>query len=186
MVRRDLFRNVFIICIMVVIFVLLRLFWFTPHHVTEKDVQKGLEAADYVLAFHQNEIPNESIVLYEVDQKEYVGRVIAQGGERAVYMDDVLYVNHEVKDEPYIRSMKNTYQGKTSNTGNLFTEDFTIESLTQSKQGVIGQEEFLILNDNRLNHEDSRQFGLVQKDQIKGIITFRLTPLGRFGFIDVE
>lgn len=101
-------------------------------------------------------------------------------------MDDVLYVNHEVKDEPYIRSMKNTYQGKTSNTGNLFTEDFTIESLTQSKQGVIGQEEFLILNDNRLNHEDSRQFGLVQKDQIKGIITFRLTPLGRFGFIDVE
>lgn len=186
MVRRDLFRNIFIVLLLAMIFVLLRLFWFTPHHVREKDVQEGLETADYVLAFHQNEIPNESLVLYEVDKKDYVGRVIAQDGERAVYMDDVLYLDHQIKDEPYIRSMRNTYQGKTSNTGNFFTEDFTIESLTQSNQDVVGKKEFLILNDNRLNHDDSRNFGLISKDQIKGVITFRLTPLGRFGFIDVE
>ena len=43
-----------------------------------------------------------------------------------------------------------------------------------------------MLNDNRRNTDDSRKFGLIEKDQIKGVISFRLYPLSRFGFVDVD
>jgi len=44
----------------------------------------------------------------------------------------------------------------------------------------------LVLNDNRKNVEDSRSFGLIDKKQIKGVVTFRVLPLNDFGFVKVE
>lgn len=40
-----------------------------------------------------------SFVLYTVDKKEYVGRVIAMEGDSVTYLYDVLYRNNEIVQE---------------------------------------------------------------------------------------
>ncbi|HHK0080224.1 TPA: signal peptidase I, partial [Streptococcus pyogenes] len=51
---------------------------------------------------------------------------------------------------------------------------------------VIPSGKYLLLNDNRQNKNDSREFGLIDKSQIKGVITFKILPLDQFGFIENE
>ena len=38
-----------------------------------------------------------------------------------------------------------------------------------------------VLGDNREDSEDSRDFGLISKDEIKGVAFFNIWPLSRFG-----
>ena len=45
---------------------------------------------------------------------------------------------------------------------------------------------YLVLNDNRGDTEDSREFGYIHKNQIEGVVNLRLYPLNKFGFIKVE
>ena len=58
--------------------------------------------------------------------------------------------------------------------------------MTKNKKKKKKKGQYLVLNDNRRNTDDSRKFGLIEKDQIKGVISFRLYPLSRFGFVDVD
>ena len=103
----------------------------------------------------------------------------------ALVEDDFLYVNDKSVDEAYISKGKSAYLATVS-PGNFFTDDFSIATLTDNKQTKIEKGQYLVLNDNRRNTDDSRKFGLIDKDQIKGVISFRLYPLSRFGFVDVD
>lgn len=70
--------------------------------------------------------------------------------------------------------------------GSLFTEDFNITTISKGNNKVIPSGKYLLLNDNRQNKNDSREFGLIDKSQIKGVITFKILPLDQFGFIENE
>ena len=65
-----------------------------------------------------------------------------------------------------------------------FTHDFSLQTLTDSKTRKIPKDSYLILNDNRQNTRDSREFGLISSKQIQGVISFRISPLKKFGFIE--
>ena len=121
--------------------------------------------------------------MFEVDGKEYVGRVIAKGNDSFIYMDDVLYLNNKIKTENYLSSIKEKYLATPGNSG-YFTHDFSLQTLTDSKTRKIPKDSYLILNDNRQNTRDSREFGLISSKQIQGVISFRISPLKKFGFIE--
>lgn len=70
--------------------------------------------------------------------------------------------------------------------GSLFTDDFNIATISKGKNTVIPSGKYLLLNDNRRNRADSRQFGLIDKKQIKGVVTFRVLPIDEFGFVEVD
>ena len=145
---------------------LLRAFVFSTHRVTEGQANDYIHAGDYV-TFNKNVEPQKKdFILYTVNGKEYIGRVIADEGKSVTAMDDFLYVNDKSVDEAYISKGKSAYLATVS-PGNFFTDDFSIATLTDNK-------------------DDSRKFGLIEKDQIKGVISFRLYPLSRFGFVDVD
>ena len=97
MVKRDLIRNLLILVIAIFIFVALRLLVFTPYTIKSQDSNRYLTENDFVLAIRGEKIQREDFVLYEVDGKEYVGRVIAKGNDSFIYMDDVLYLNNKIK-----------------------------------------------------------------------------------------
>ena len=174
MVKRDLIRNIIIAVLAIVVILLLRAFVFSTHRVTEDQANDYIHAGDYV-TFNKNVEPQKKdFILYTVNGKEYIGRVIADEGKSVTAMDDFLYVND-----------KSAYLATVS-PGNFFTDDFSIATLTDNKQTKIEKGQYLVLNDNRRNTDDSRKFGLIEKDQIKGVISFRLYPLSRFGFVDVD
>ena len=76
---------------------------------------------------------------------------------------------------------------KKSQPGQYFTEDFTTEIIGKSdKVTKVPKDSYLVLNDNRQDKNDSRKFGFISKKQVKGVISFRLWPLNKFGFVRVE
>ncbi|EST52975.1 signal peptidase [Brevibacillus panacihumi W25] len=81
---------------------------------------------------------------------------IALPGETIEYKDDVLYINKEAVDEPYLITAKNESQKE-----NLYlTEDFG--------PITIPEETIFVLGDNRQNSLDSRMIGPIPIDQIVG------------------
>ena len=96
-------------------------------------------------------------------------------------MDDFLYVNDKPVEETYISKDKSAYLATVS-PGNFFTDDFSIGTLTDNKQTKIKKGQYLVLNDNRRDTEDSRKFGLIEKDQIKGVYLFQIVSSITFWF----
>lgn len=185
MVKRDLIRNIILAVLVIVMILLLRAFVFSTYRVAESQANDYLHAGDYV-TFNKNVDPKtKDFILYTINNKDYIGRVIAGEGQTVTAMDDFLYVDDVPVDEDYISQAKSAYL-TTVQPGNFYTDDFSIATLTKDRQSKIEKDQYLVLNDNRRNTDDSRKFGLIAKKDIKGVISFRLYPLSRFGFVDVD
>lgn len=187
MVKRDFIRNVLVLFFLGLIFLALRTFVFTTVGVTTEASNTYLRAGDLLVVNRQKTPKLRDFVQYEVAGKTYMGRLIAESGDAVTYMDDIFYRNNQAEDEPYLASLKSKYV--TSDMSPSFTEDFSLATLTgQTGQTLetIPAGQYLILNDNRKNTADSRQFGLIKKEQIKGVVSFRLWPMDDFGFVTTE
>ncbi|MGT2925871.1 signal peptidase I [Streptococcus cuniculipharyngis] len=184
MLKRDFFRNIFLVGLILVGLLCLRVFVFSLDKISEAESNSYLRAGDIVLVTKNRSPKLREFVQYEVDGRTYIGRVVAQQGDSVTYMDDIFYRNNHPESENYLTALRSKYLA--SETASMFTEDFTLASLAGPQVTSIPQENYLILNDNRQNMADSRQFGLIKKTQIKGVIEFRLLPLDNFGFIKSE
>ena len=175
MVKRDLYGFIGLIVLAVLALVALRVWVYEPVTINEQMANQYLAEKDVIIADRNKEIQYGDFVLYTVDKKEYVGRVIAMEGDSVTYLYDVLYRNNEIVPENYL---------KIHGQSEYYTEDMTIETLTKGKYSTVAKDSYLILNDKRTDLRDSRQFGLITKKQIIGPLTFRLKPFSQFGFID--
>ncbi|MEG0469327.1 MAG: signal peptidase I, partial [Longicatena sp.] len=106
----------------------------------------------------------------------WVKRIIGLPNETVEYKNDVLYIDgKEVKepflDKAYVESMK--AQGERVN----FTNDFVSEKL--------GEDEYLLVGDNRVNSLDSRNesVGAFKREQIiaKGVLV--ISPIQEMRYI---
>lgn len=115
------------------------------------------------------------IVTVIVNGKSYVKRIIGLPGEKVEYMKDVLYINGT--------GYKETFLNDNVKTNNFLFVDICKEE--DCPDGVIPEDMYLVLGDNRPESEDSRtpEFGLVKKSQIKGKVFFRIWPITSFGGI---
>ncbi len=100
--------------------------------------------------------------IYNVDDY-YVKRVIATEGQTVQIINNHVYVNGEVLDEPYI-------QGRVS----------ALDSRYELPQ-TIPEGACFVLGDNREHSSDSRAFGLVPNDHIMGEVKLRVWPLNSLG-----
>ena len=98
------------------------------------------------------------------NRRRYVKRVIGIEGDEINISSGYVYINGEKLEELYIK-------GKTYNRD----IEFPI---------VVGENQFFVLGDNREVSEDSRDFGLINLNQIEGKATFRIFPLERFGSLN--
>ncbi|MDK8386030.1 signal peptidase I [Streptococcus xiaochunlingii] len=184
MSKRDLIRNIIIIGILGLVLLTLRLFVFQPLWVSDQMANASVKKDDLVLATKKGKIDRTDLVLYHVKEKQYLGRVIAIESDEVSYVDDVFYLNGVATAEPYLDKMKTKHLAAPS--GDYFTNDFFSRELKGTKAGKVPSHSYLVLNDDRNNTKDSREFGYIQADQIEGVVDFRLYPLNKFGFIKEE
>lgn len=183
MVKRDLVHSLIVILVGVVTIFFVGKLYFSTITVHSKNANNILKTND-VLIYNKRDKPKvNDFVVYKVNGKKYISRVIATGGDSVTSMDDVLYINGVVKSEPYIERLKAAYLTETNHQSN-FTKDFNLATIMHSTKGKITKNHFLVLNDNRQNEQDSRQFGMIDRSQIKGVLTFRLFPFKSFGFLE--
>lgn len=107
------------------------------------------------------------VVYMEGLDKNIVKRVIGMPGDTVLFRDDVLYINGEAVDEPYL---DNDYvkQWKSENNGRHFTSDYGPTTVPEGEYFVVG--------DNRQNSTDSRRHGSMNGKNIKSMDVYVLYP----------
>lgn len=149
--------------IIIIVVVLIRTFLFTPVVVVGDSMVPTLENKQILLldkiTYRFKEIKRFDIVVIDTGKSEIIKRIIGLPGETVEYKDNLLYINGEVIESIY----------------NFDTQDFTMESITESE--LIPEDKYLVLGDNRLVSSDSRIIGLIDKKDILGKTSFSIWPI---------
>ena len=101
------------------------------------------------------------MVIIDIDSenKDIIKRVVGLPGENVKYEDGKLYVDGKVLKSDY----------------DFDTDDFTLDSICNCEK--IPEGKYLVLGDNRKVSADSRWYGLISEDQIKGKANLSLWPI---------
>ncbi len=110
---------------------------------------------------------NDVIALSYDDSKYLIKRVIGLPGESIEYKDNKLYIDGEAYEE-------NIYE-------DMVTNDFKLSDMGHE---TIPEDMYLVLGDNRGNSLDSRDIGLIGKEDILGKTLIKIWPLNEFKVIE--
>ncbi len=148
--------------VIVLVVVLIRTFIITPVRVDGDSMKNTLKNGDILLLYKLGSINRLDIIVLdeEKDNEKIIKRVIGLPGETVAIKKGKIYVNDKVIDDEYA-------YGETSDYDKVTLED----------------DEYFILGDNRLISKDSRYFGPIKENEIKGKIVFRLFPFTKIGTV---
>ncbi|MGF2615630.1 signal peptidase I [Rossellomorea vietnamensis] len=144
---------------------LIRYFLFTPIVVDGLSMMPTLHNGDRMivnkLSYSVGQPDRFDIIVFHApEQKDYIKRVIGLPGDTVEYKDDVLYINGEAYDEPYLEEYKEQIDG------GLLTEDFTL--IEKIGQETVPENTLFVMGDNRRFSKDSRHIGVVEVDEVIG------------------
>lgn len=97
------------------------------------------------------------IVIFKRNNNMFIKRVIGLPGDNVKYIDNILYVNNTPINEDFQKSI---------------TNDFSISEII--KNDVIPNDKIFVLGDNRLFSTDSRNFGLIDINDVDGIMIIKV------------
>ena len=101
------------------------------------------------------------VVFHAPEQKDYIKRIIGLPGDTVEYVDDVLYINGEPIDEPYLDEYKQqVFDGP-------LTDSFTLRDIPGGQE-TVPEGHLFVMGDNRRNSKDSRHIGFVSMDKVVG------------------
>jgi len=173
-VKKEAIEWIKSILLAIAIAMFIKTFIFNTTYVLGNSMYPTLHERDRLFA---NKIPlyfsgpdrGDIVVLEAPDHpnKDYIKRVIGIGGDTVAIIDGKVYLNGELLEEDYIE--KGTYT-------HVYSENYW-----EVPEGYV-----FVLGDNREEgaSKDSRYFGCVPLESIKGIANFRYYPFNdRFGKI---
>lgn len=165
----EFFKDVSKYLIIIVIVLFVAIYIISLQQVVGPSMEPYLNDGDVLLLnkfnYHLFNVKRNDVIAFKYEDTKYlVKRVIGLPGENIYYKDNTLYINDEVYDE----------------VDKFSIEDFNLADLGYS---VIPDDMYLVLGDNRGNSMDSRNFGLIKKDDIIGKAFVRIWPLNGFKII---
>ena len=151
----------------IVIVILIKSFIVTPIRVIGDSMDPTLKNHNMlILNKLDKSYERFDIVIIKFQKEKIVKRVIGLPGDRIKYVNNELYVNDKLVKEEFNHSE---------------TYDFTLDEV--ANVDVIPKGYYLVLGDNRVRSYDSRAFGLIKKEDIEGVVSFRIWPFNKFGKI---
>lgn len=160
---------------------IIRVFLFTPIVVDGVSMMPTLEDGDRMIVnkigYTIGEPDRFDIVVFHApEQKDYIKRIIGLPGDEVEYKEDMLFINGEPIDEPYLDKYK------AELTDGQLTENFTLEEKTLTK--VVPDDHIFVLGDNRRKSKDSRHIGVVPIDEVIGSTKIVFWPFKDIGIVD--
>ncbi len=108
----------------------------------------------------QNEYRPSDVVIVDIDGQKQIRRVVATAGDEVEVTEEGLKINGYLQQEV-----------------GIYME--TLPYAQEMRYPVtLGNEEYFVLGDNRANAQDSRIYGAVSKEQIKGVVMVLLRHRG--------
>lgn len=146
--------------------ILVRTFIITPVIVNGSSMEPTLLNKEILLLSKNNQnIERFDVVVLEINGERLVKRVVGLPGEHLKYINNHLYINHNMLEEQYLEKQ---------------TNNFNIDELGFS---TIPYNSYFVLGDNRTSSKDSRFFGMININQIIGKVKYRIFPINRLGKI---
>lgn len=172
---KEFFKDTFGYIVVIVVVLFICAYIITSQQNVGPSMEPTLNNGDVFLlnkmSYKFGEVKRNDIIVFNDSQSKYlVKRVIGLPGERIDYKDNILYINNE----PYTE----TFLGE-----NVVTTNFDMELIKGCENGTIPEEHYLVLGDNRGNSMDSRELGVISKDDIIGKTSIRIWPISNFGIV---
>ncbi|MBM7601662.1 signal peptidase I [Virgibacillus halotolerans] len=179
MMKTKYFRVIIVILFAIGIAYLCRSFVFASYVVDGESMEPTLEDRDLLMVnkviYSLKDVDQFDVIVFHANkQEDYVKRVIGLPGDRIAYKNDVLYVNGEHVEEPFLHAFV-----KASHTM-PHTTDFDLEEKTGETKVPEGQ--LFVMGDNREDSLDSRSIGFISIEQIVGKVGIRYWPLSHATF----
>lgn len=108
------------------------------------------------ISYNFQELERFDIIVFRESENLLIKRIIGLPGDHILYKDNVLYVNGERVEEPFLDDSS-------------LTVDFTLNQ-------TIPANHYFVMGDNRNNSVDSRVFGPISKENIEGKVLLRWFP----------
>lgn len=135
--------------------------------VTGYSMTPTLNDQDRLIVYRWGEIKRFSLVYFRNPEKDnwLIRRVIGRPGEIIEYRKGILYIDGNEITERFLPSLVE------EGTDTPITDDF------QLAEGKIPTGKYFVLGDNRSYATDSRYFGLIDEQEIKGTVVARIFPI---------
>ena len=149
-----------------IIFICILLF---RSHVIGREIISGSSMVDTLFdgdicwsqkIFSRKDLRRYDVVIAKLGHKTVVKRIIGMPGDHLEIQNNQVYINGKKISEKYRK--KTQFAGKGQSI-------------------ILKKDEYFLIGDNRKVSYDSRHYGSVKKEEIKGIVRFRIYPLNRIG-----
>ena len=145
------------ILIIVIVLFLINFFVLTLHRANENNMFPHVKYGDLCILYKLEKCHAGDVVAYKIDGKTKLGRIIATEGQTIDFPESGGFlINDSVASEEITYQ---TYKNKDANIQYPLT---------------IKENSYFIMNDFRSDVEDSRTYGLIDANSIKGKIVFIL------------
>ncbi|GAB7388119.1 signal peptidase I [Bacillaceae bacterium] len=174
-VKNEIWEWVKALAIAIVLAFIIRTFLFAPFVVDGTSMMPTLHDGERLivnkLIYLLGEPERGNIIVFKAtEDRDYIKRVIAVGGETVEMKDDQLYINGKPVDEPYLEE----YKKQAHAEGRLLTNDFGPVKVPEG--------EIFVMGDNRENSKDSRVIGTIPLEKVIGRADVVFWPLSDFRF----
>lgn len=166
-----IFSSIEAIVVALAISVVLYLFFMTPHEVVGTSMFPTYHNGEHLIAnkviYSFKKPQRGDVVIFSYsDTQDFIKRVIGLPGDTISIKDGRYYVNGEVLDESkYLDSTVFTSGG---------------EYLSEGEEITVPDKMYFVSGDNRPHSSDSRAFGPVDQNDIKGKVWLIYYPMDRF------
>ena len=162
---KELIKDILKYAVLIIVILFVVTYLFSLQQVMGSSMEPNLNNNDILLLnkvkYRFQDIKRGDVVALKFKDTNYlVKRVIGIPGDRVEFVDNTLYLNGKKQDEPYL--------------DDVTTEDFSLKDLGYD---VIPEDMYFVLGDNRENSSDSRELGLVAREDILGKTMLRIWPL---------
>jgi signal peptidase I len=147
------------VVVALVISIVLYIFIMTPHEVIGNSMHPTYKNGEYLMAnkvtYQLREPQRGDVIIFKYSStQDFIKRIIGLPGDTIMLKDGQLYINERLLDESdYLSDSIYTNGG-----------DF----LKEGESRTIPEGEYFVCGDNRPHSSDSRSFGSIPEDDIKG------------------
>ena len=183
---QNFIKNIIPYVIILLVVVIIRIFIITPVTVVGSSMYDTLVEDEILLlskiSYKIGDIKRFDIIVIDEPNDSIIKRVYGLPGDKVEYKDNVLYINDEEVEDVYATNDTNDFTIKDICISGLENDNLSDTEIDEiCDYDTVPEGYYLVLGDNREDSIDSREIGLISKDEINGKIVLRIWPINKIG-----